>query len=164
QAETFKQVADGIVRHLPGVGTIAVSNSAFVTSFSFYAATPPCQSHLTQVTGRAIDAGMQALVGATVRTQGLQATSGNDGRFTIMNVPLGCIPRGATAPTVEVLGSLQKNDGTFLSGSSGPKQGMPDTTTDVGDVRLTTPLYVVRAQPDSASGVPLDTVFDVFFS
>jgi sugar lactone lactonase YvrE len=160
--ETFNKVAMGTVQEIPGVGHMAVSDMAFVSRFGWYAATPPCPSGLTTVQGKAVDAGGAPVAGATIRTQGLRATSGNDGTFSIPMVPLGCIT--TTPPQVEVLASLQRNDGTFLSGSSGSITSVPGGTTDVGNVLLTTPLYVVRAQPSSAFGVSVDTVLDVFFS
>src|SRR5262249_31317248 len=147
---TFNQVAMGTVQHIPGIGTMAASDMPFVTRFGWYAATPPCPSGITQVHGRAVDSNMQPIVGAQMRTQGLRATSGHDGSFMIANVPLGCLM--GTPPQIEVLGSLQRNDGTFVSGTSGAKNTMPDATTEVGNIILTTPLYVVRAQPDSAYG------------
>ena len=160
--ETFNKVATGTITEIPGVGHMAVSDMPFVSRFGWYAATPPCTSHATMVIGKAVDASGAAVAGATIRTQGLRATSGNDGSFSIPMTPLGCIQ--TMPPSIEVLASLQRNDGTFLSGTSGQILSMPDGTTDVGNITLTTPLYVVRAQPSSAFGVSVDAVLDVFFS
>jgi hypothetical protein len=159
--ETFVRKAGGSVSRVPGFGRFAVSDGPFVSRFGWYAATPPCTPHKTPVGGRTIDEAGMPVAGATVRLLGLRAQTGADGRFSIPDVPLGCDP---TIPTLTVLASIQRNDGTFLSGASDPTPPVVDMPTDFGDITLKTPLYVLRAHPDSTSGAPIDTSFDVYFS
>src|SRR5262249_36875831 len=125
--QMFQRKQMGTVRQIPGFGPFAVADAPFIARFCWYAATPPCQTHSTQVSGRVVDSSGSPVAGATVRTLGLHAsTSPGDGRFSFPNLPLGCDPFLAQ---LEVLASFQRNDGTYLAGTSGPQSPVPDGTT-----------------------------------
>jgi hypothetical protein len=160
--EKFILKGMGHVAQIPGVGLVAQSDQSFISRFGWYASTPPCTSKFTQVSGHAVDLMGRDVPGATVRTLGLRAVTGMDGKFTIPNVPLGC--GSNLLMQLSVLASRQLNDGTFLSGASPDAATVPDGMTNVGDILLTTPLYVVGVVPGSGDTVSPDTPFDVYFS